>query len=48
VINSGQASYRQIRKTKEQLERADSKIIGCVLNKVDSSNNDYYYGYYHK
>lgn len=48
VINSGQASYRQIRKTKEQLERADSKIIGCVLNKVDASNNDYYYGYYHK
>ena len=48
VISSGQASYRQIRKTKEQLERADSKIIGCVLNKVDASNNDYYYGYYHK
>ena len=48
VINSGQASYRQIRKTKEKLERSDSKIIGCVLNKVDASNNDYYYGYYHK
>lgn len=46
VISSGKTSYRQIRKTRDQLERANSKIIGCVLNKVDNSQSDYYSYYY--
>lgn len=35
VIGCGDISYRYARKSKEQLELAGCKILGCVLNKVN-------------
>lgn len=48
VIGSGDVSYKLVRKTKEQLELSGSKIIGCVLNKLNLSKNSYYYDKYYK
>ena len=56
VIESGKISYRQIKKTKEQLEKSGVRILGTVLNKVDNMSsgyygkkyNDYYGSYYGK
>ena len=42
VIGCGDISYRYARKSKEQLELAGCKILGCVLNKVNFSSNSYY------
>ena len=46
VIGSGDVSYRFARKTKEQLEVAGCKLLGCVLNKADISGGKYYGKYY--
>ena len=48
VLESGAISYRFARKAKEQLEVADAKILGCVLNKVNLSGKGYYGKYYGK
>lgn len=48
VIASGMISYKFARMVKEQLEKADCKILGVVLNKVDMKNNKYYGKYYGK
>ena len=48
VIGCGDISYRYARKSKEQLELAGCKILGCVLNKVNFSSNSYYGKYYGK
>lgn len=51
VIEANRMSYRQIKKTKEQLERTGCRVLGAVLNKVEV-NGSYgryygnYYGYY--
>lgn len=51
IIEANRISYRQIRKTKEQLEKSGCKILGTVLNKVDVKSGNYgkyykkYYGY---
>ena len=52
VISQGQVDYRAAQEAQLQLERANAKILGVVLNKVQhSSTNSYYYnsnyyGYY--
>lgn len=46
VIESGVISYRFAYKMKEQLELADCKLLGCVLNKVNLSGKGYYGKYY--
>ncbi|MCI6164008.1 MAG: polysaccharide biosynthesis tyrosine autokinase, partial [Lachnospira sp.] len=46
VIGCGDISYKFAKKSKEQLEMADCKILGCVLNKVDMTGNSYYGKYY--
>lgn len=46
VIAAGNVSYRFARKIKEQLEVAECRILGCVLNKVDLSGKSYYGKYY--
>ena len=46
VIGTGDVSYRFARKTKEQLEVAGCKLLGCVLNKADISGGKYYGKYY--
>ena len=48
VIASGTISYKFARTVKEQLEKADCKILGVVLNKVDMKSNKYYGKYYGK
>lgn len=48
VIGYNGVSSRQIRKTKAQLEKAGSHIIGAVLNKVDMGKGSYYEKYYGK
>jgi len=47
VIASGEISYRFAQKVKEQLEKAECRILGCILNKVDMSKGGKY-GYYGK
>lgn len=48
VIESGAVSYRLEQKVKRQLEKADCRILGVVLNKMDIRSETYYgkYGRY--
>ena len=46
VMESGAISYRFAKKIKEQLEVAEAKVLGVVLNKVDMSGKGYYGKYY--
>lgn len=51
VIEANRMSYRQIKKTKEQLEKSGSRVLGAVLNKVEVTGSygryyGNYYGYY--
>lgn len=48
VIESGAISYRLEQRVKEQLEKSGSRILGVVLNKVESKAGGYYskYGKY--
>ena len=48
VIASKEISYRFAQKIKEQLEKAECRILGCVLNKVNISQKSYYGKYYGK
>lgn len=48
VIASNEISYRFAQKIKEQLQMADCKILGCVLNKVKMKQKRYYGKYYGK
>lgn len=45
VIANGEISYRFAQKVKEQLDKAECHILGCVLNKVNMSKGGRY-GYY--
>lgn len=49
VIESEAVSYRTVQKAKEQLEKTDCRILGAVLNKVDTKRDKYYskYDYYY-
>lgn len=49
VIARGEISYRFAQKVKEQLEKAECRILGCILNKVDMSKGGKYgqYGSYY-
>ncbi|MBE5937088.1 MAG: polysaccharide biosynthesis tyrosine autokinase [Lachnospiraceae bacterium] len=46
VIESNAISYRFAQDVKKQLEIAECKILGVILNKVDTSHKGYYSGYY--
>ena len=52
VIESDNVSYKMVQNVKKQLDQSDCKILGVVLNKVQSSGKGYYgyykgyYGYY--
>lgn len=52
VIESGSVGYRAVQKTKKQLEKSGTHILGAVLNKVDIKKEKYYsyynYGKYYK
>ena len=47
VVASAQADKNAAIKAKELLEKVDAKILGVVLNKVDTSRKGYY-GYYYQ
>lgn len=46
VVAAGEISYKLVQKTKAQLEKADCKILGVVLNKVPTGKGGYYGKYY--
>ena len=52
VIEQDNVSYKVIQGVKKQLEQGGSKILGAILNKVESTGKGYYgyykgyYGYY--
>lgn len=48
VISANTVSYRLAQGVKEQLEKTDCKILGTVLNKVDTKEQGYYGQYYGK
>lgn len=50
VVESGRVSYRVAQKCKAQLTKANCRLLGTVLNKVDVQKDKYYhrYGYYNK
>lgn len=48
VIESELVSYRMAQKAKTQLEMAGCRMIGAVLNKVDTTRDKYYGKYYNK
>ena len=52
VIEADNVSYKAVQQVKKQLEQGECKILGAILNKVESSGKGYYgyykgyYGYY--
>ena len=52
VIEQDNVSYKVVQGVKKQLEQGGSKILGAILNKVESTGKGYYgyykgyYGYY--
>jgi len=48
VVEAGNVSYRFAQKVKEQLEKAECRILGVVLNKVRLNRKGYYGKYYGK
>ena len=48
VVASNEISYKFAQKVKEQLEVAECRILGVVLNKVNISQKSYYGRYYGK
>jgi capsular exopolysaccharide synthesis family protein len=47
VISSGEAHREAAMRAKELLTKVNAKILGVVLNKVDTTRRGYYYGYYY-
>ncbi len=48
VVNQGEVHAPFAKKTKEQLEKSNAKILGVILNKVNMGGNRYYVKYYGK
>ena len=46
VVESGAISYKFAQNVKEQLDKVGCRILGCVLNKVNTKKNPYYGKYY--
>lgn len=46
VIETNAIEYQKAQKVKEQLEKANARILGVVLNKMQKSEYQYYYNYY--
>lgn len=48
VIESDAVSYKVAQKVKAQIERSGCRMLGAVLNKVDTKKSKYYNKYYSK
>lgn len=46
VVASGKVSYPLVQKAKAQLEKTGCRILGAVLNKIDTKKGGYYYNKY--
>ena len=46
VTASGAVSYKLVQKAKSQLDKTGCRILGVVLNKVDTGKGGYYYNKY--
>lgn len=46
LIQPGNVRYRDAQKAFAQLEKSGCRILGAVLNKIDTSGNKYYSSYY--
>lgn len=46
VIRSGAVSYKRVQQVKRQVEKSGCRILGAVLNMVNSSKGGYYNSYY--
>ena len=47
VVEANGTELRSLKRVREQLNKANARILGVVLNKVSRRNCDDYYGYYH-
>ena len=47
VIRSGMVSYKKVQQVKKQIEKSGCRILGAVLNMVNSSKSGYYYNSYY-
>lgn len=43
VINSGKTSSREVKEALSQLEKANARVLGAVINNVHRTNSNYYY-----
>ena len=48
MVEAGTTRTDIAREAKEQLERANARILGVVLNKVKMESQDYHYYYYYQ
>lgn len=48
VVEADNISYRIVQKVKEQLQKSGCRILGVVLNKVETAGKGYYGKYYGK
>lgn len=48
VVEADTVSYKVAQKAKSQIERSGCRMLGAVLNKVDTKKNKYYNKYYSK
>lgn len=46
VVRSGAISYKKVQQVKRQIEKSGCRILGAVLNMVNSSKGGYYNSYY--
>lgn len=46
VVESGAVSHKFVQNVKEQLDKVNCRVLGCVLNKVNLKKNPYYGRYY--
>ena len=48
LIEAGNISYKTAQKAFQQLERCGCRILGAVMNKVDTKDDKYYSSYYNR
>ena len=47
VIRSGAISYKRVQRVKRQVEKSGCRMLGAVLNMVNTSKGSYYNSYYY-
>ena len=47
MIKSGTISYKRVQRVKRQVEKSGCRMLGAVLNMVNTSKGSYYNSYYY-